>query len=293
MKRVTIKIIRTCNNDCIFCIDKNDRYRQEPPIEKIKEQISISAKKGCQCLDISGGEPLISKNFFDLLNFARQKGIKTITVQTNGRMLYYENLVKKLKQFGSIKFFISFHFPNANLYKKYCQADGFYQVVAGIKNLIKYDFEFSVNIIMMKPNLLYLKGMVDFLKNLGVKKMGLSFIIGRSVLDNYKEFVPRFSECLKIVKELIKENPNLEIRGIPPCILGEKFKKNLAPCFNPEKIPLSLEKKPQPVSVQVQVYKNRFFAPKCCNSCRYKSVCLGIPKEYYQIYGAKEIKPII
>ena len=289
MKELDIKVGYECNNNCVFCLNRDKRYFKEYPIETLKNQITVSAQGGCQKLIISGGEPLISKYFWDLLNFAKEKGIKRIEIQTNGRMLYYEELVQKLKQFEPIEFLVSLHFPNSKLYKKYCQSEGFPQVVKGIKNLIKHNFNFTVNTVIMKPNLPHLKDMVVFLKKLGVKNIQYRFIDGKNVMDNYQKFVPKFSQCLPIIRKIIKKNPGLAItlNEIPICVLGEEFKKNLAP-INPTRTNLSIKNR---VLNSREIWKTQFVYPNCKN-CRYRPSCRGVRKEYCRIYGTKEFKPI-
>jgi len=81
MQELDVKVGYVCNNNCLFCLNKDKRYFKEYPLEVLKNQIDVSAKNGCQKLIISGGEPLISRHFFDLLNFAKEKGIKRIEIQ--------------------------------------------------------------------------------------------------------------------------------------------------------------------------------------------------------------------
>jgi len=290
MKELDIKVGYRCNNSCVFCLNKDKRYFKEFPIKDLKNQINNSAKDGCEKLVISGGEPTISEHFFNLIRLARQKGIKNIEVQTNGRAFYYEGFVKKINRFRPITFLVSFHFPNLELYKKYSKSNGFCQVVKGIKNLVRYQQNLTVNTVIMKPNLPYLKWMVGFLKKIGVTKIQYRFIDGKNVMDHYKDFVPRHGEAVPIIQEIIKKNPdiNIGVNEIPICILGEEFLNNLAPSSNPERENLSIGNK---VFTSPQIMKHQFIFPNC-EACIYRINCKGIRKEYYQFYGAKDLKPI-
>ncbi|UZE93282.1 MAG: radical SAM protein [Candidatus Nealsonbacteria bacterium] len=291
MKELDIKVGYACNNSCIFCLNKEKRYYKEFPVEDLKRQIVDSANVGCKKLIISGGEPLISKHLFDLLAFAKQKGIKAIEIQTNGRMLSYETLVKKLKEFQFISFLVSLHFSNPGLYRTYCRSDGFYQVVKGIKNLVRNKQDLTINTVVMKMNLPYLKELVKLLKGIGVVKIQYRFIDGRNVMDRYKEFVPQYKEAVPTIREIIKENPSLNIRinEIPLCVLGEEFKDSLAPPANPERVNLSIGNK---LFTSPEILKSQFIFPNC-EECFYHPTCKGIRKEYCQIYDTSEIKPII
>lgn len=291
MRELDIKVGYQCNNACVFCLSKDKRHLKEFSFEELQKQIEIFAENGGKKLLISGGEPLISKYFFNLLIFAKRKGIKFLIIETNGRMLFYEEIVKKLKHFEPIRFLASFHFPNAKLYKKYNRSDGFYQTMQGIKNLIKYNCNFTVNIVVMKPNLHYLKNMAKMLKKRGVKKIQYEFINGKTLINNYEKFVPRYSDCVAIIKEIIKENPDIRItlNEIPVCVVGEKFKKYLAPCIDLKKSTLNAAYR----LMSAREMKSAQFTFPNCKDCSYKSLCVGVAKEYVQTYGPKEFKPLI
>lgn len=290
MRELDIKVGFQCNNACIFCLNKDKRYYQKFPLEVLKKQIESFVEEGGKKLIISGGEPLISKYLFHLMTFAREKGVEFLEIQTNGRMLYYEEMVKKIKDFEPVSFLVSLHFPNNKLYKRYCRSDGFYQVMKGIKNLVKYNCNFTISTVIMKPNLPYLKILIKLLKKIGSKKNQYRFIDGKNIINNYKKFVPRYRECVPIIKEIIKENPDVRIflKEFPICVLGKEFKNYLAPPMNPERLNLAIGNK---IFTTREIEVSQFSFPNC-KRCIYKSICEGVRKEYIQIYGIKEFKPI-
>jgi MoaA/NifB/PqqE/SkfB family radical SAM enzyme len=211
-------------------------------------------------------------------------------------MLCYEEFIKKINKFSSIGFLISYHFPNQKLYKKYCKSDGFDQVINGIKNLVRHKYNFTVNTVVMKPNMHYLGEMVEKLKRIGVKNIQYRFIDGRNILNEsgkneYKKFVPKYLEVVEIIKKTIEQNKdiNINLNEFPVCIIGEDLINNLAPSMNPERENLSLGNK---VFMSDEIMDRQFVFPNC-EKCLYRSVCKGVRREYYKIYGDKEIKPII
>ncbi len=294
-KELDIKPNYRCNNACVFCLNKDKKTYKNPSLEELKKHISnlIKAADGTKQskLVVSGGEPLIFKELFELLSFAKNAGVNSIEIQTNGRMLYYENIVKELKKFEPIGFLVSFQFPNAELYKKYSRTDGFNQTVGGIKNLVKYNCNFTINTVVMKPNLPHLKNMVKFIKKLGAKRCQYRFIDGRNVMEDYKKFVPRYSECLPLLKKIMKENPDISIslKEFPACIAGKKLKNNLSLGLNPKRLNLTTKNK---VVTTKEITAAQFIFPNC-KGCLWKPDCNGVRKEYVKIFGQKEFKPII
>ncbi len=205
-------------------------------------------------------------------------------------MLCFEEMVGKLKNFQNIGFLVSFHFSTDELYKKYCQTNGFNQVIKGLENLIKYNFNFTINTVVMNQNLFYLKEILEVLKKLGInKKIQYRFIDGKNVMNDYKNFVPRYNECLPFIKEVIDENEDIGIRlnEFPFCVLDEKLRNNVVFSMNPKRLNLSFGKK----ITTKDIVNNQFIFPNC-DRCSYKLKCLGVRKEYIDIYGTKEFKSI-
>ncbi|NIW14134.1 MAG: radical SAM protein, partial [Candidatus Thorarchaeota archaeon] len=62
------------------------------------DELSRVANVGLPSLSFSGGEPLVRKDFFEVMAYAKKK-IPYVSVATNGTLLTKEN-VKKLKNVG-------------------------------------------------------------------------------------------------------------------------------------------------------------------------------------------------
>ncbi len=292
VKELDVKISYQCNNACVFCLNK-DKRKIKDDFKAIKKNIEEFTKNGGERLIISGGEPLISNNFFNLIFFSKKKGIKFFNIQTNARMLYYENTVKKLKNFEPINFLVSFHFPNKKLYKKYCQSDGFDQTIKGLKNLIQYNCNFLINTVVMKKNLYYLEDVIKILRSIGISQgIQYRFIDGKNVISDYKKFVPQYSECSSIIEKIIKKNKDIKIylSEFPFCVLKKESRKNAGIFIDPKRFNLS--NKDGEIFFTKEITDKQFIFPKCKN-CLHKKKCLGVRKEYVDVYGPKEFNPII
>lgn len=292
MKELDIKLGYRCNNNCIFCLNREKRDTKKIPFKKIKTEIrSFVKKEGKKKLIISGGEPLTFDNFFPILEFAQERGVNRFEIQTNGRMLSYEEITKKLKKFKPIGFLVSLHFPNQDLYEKYTQADGFKQVISGIENLKRYNYNFTVNTVVMKPNLSHLESLIELLIKNEVKATQYRFIDGRNVMERYKKFVPRYFKASPTIKEIIdkyKKDIQISLNEFPFCVLGEDYLKYTAPSLNADRV--NLNQKNRSLSTK-KIHEHQFSYPNCDN-CIYKSECKGIRKEYLSVYGQKEFTPI-
>lgn len=82
-----VEITDQCNLTCPICYAESSperqTYRSLETIEKMFDAI-IENEREADIVQISGGEPTIHPQFFDILDLAKQKPIKHIMVNTNG-----------------------------------------------------------------------------------------------------------------------------------------------------------------------------------------------------------------
>ncbi len=291
MNELDIKVGFECNNNCIFCLNKDKRETKTFDVEVLKLKInSYCEKNRLEKLIISGGEPLIYKNLFEILDFAKNKGAQRFEIQTNGRMLAYIDMIRRLENYKPINFLLSLHFSQKNLYKKYMQIDGFDQVIRGIRNLTATNLGFTVNTVIMKQNLNDLENIINLLLENKVKRTQYRYIDGKNVINEYTDFVPKYSDAIPVTKKIIKHysnDINIFLREIPLCLLGEQYKKFLS--IHSEK---RLNATTNDLLTNQEVEKNQFKHPNC-TGCFYINQCPGIRNEYIQMYGSPEIIPIV
>lgn len=82
-----VEINRACNLNCPVCFADSGTHRTEHyPIETIEKMLdAIVANEGePDVVQLSGGEPTIHPQFFDILAAARQRPIKHLMINTNG-----------------------------------------------------------------------------------------------------------------------------------------------------------------------------------------------------------------
>ena len=82
---------RTCNLRCRHCYMESDgqKYDGELTTEEAKRFIDGLAEFRVPVLLFSGGEPLIRPDFFELAEYARDKGVRP-TLSTNGTLITRE-----------------------------------------------------------------------------------------------------------------------------------------------------------------------------------------------------------
>lgn len=90
---------RTCNLRCRHCYSESDAKKyDELTTEEAKQFIDDLAEFNVPVILFSGGEPLVRPDFFTLVEYANQKGIRT-TISTNGTLITPE-VAQRLKDLG-------------------------------------------------------------------------------------------------------------------------------------------------------------------------------------------------
>ena len=88
--RAQIEITNRCNEDCVHCLRDTD-YRDELSLEEIKNILRQLKTEGCLELIITGGDPFVRRDIWDILQYAKHMQIGVI-IKTNGLKLNEDNV---------------------------------------------------------------------------------------------------------------------------------------------------------------------------------------------------------
>lgn len=207
-KRHWVRLARACNNRCIFCLDANAQNGRIISYDEIINSLRQGKEKGCERLVLSGGEPTIHQRFVDIVREGANIGYGWIQVVTNGRMFSYKGLVRDAKGAGLNETTFSIHGHNEALHDRLTGVRGsFAQTIRGLLNALDAGLVVSVDIVLTKLNLPYLKEIIDFFVNLGVYEFDLLQIVpfGRG-FDEHREEL--FAEDEVIASEIARALQN-------------------------------------------------------------------------------------
>ena len=82
----SIELTFACNFRCIHCYCVEEAPRRELSLEEIRGLVDQVVDEGCLWMLLTGGEPLLRRDFEDIYNYCRQKGLIT-TLFTNGSLV--------------------------------------------------------------------------------------------------------------------------------------------------------------------------------------------------------------
>jgi MoaA/NifB/PqqE/SkfB family radical SAM enzyme len=141
---LSIEITRRCNSKCIHCFATNSlKNNNELSFETIKEIMDEGNEIGYKHLHITGGEPLLHKKFFDIIDYSLNIGYKSIFVNTNG-LLLSENICEKIASYKeSISISVSIQ-GFQELHDSVRGKNSFDEAITGIKNALSKNIETTI-----------------------------------------------------------------------------------------------------------------------------------------------------
>jgi MoaA/NifB/PqqE/SkfB family radical SAM enzyme len=295
-KRVDVKTGFLCNNNCLFCVQADNKCTGNRSFDEIKKDL-VDSRKRCDGVVFTGGEVTIRSDFFQIVSLAKSIGYKTIQIQSNGRMFCSMEFCKKAVEAGATEFAIALHGYCPEQHDYLTQAEGsFNQVVVGIKNLRSLGCRVLTNTVVVKPNFRNLPQIAQLLVKLDVNHFQFAFVHAMgNAWKNYDSIVPVMSVAAPYIKRGldigIRAKKRVMTEAIPYCIM-----QGYEDCIIEKYIPdseirgLKFQNTDDFTNIRVNYGKAKF--PQC-KECRYCSVCEGPWKEYPEKMGNEEFRSII
>jgi len=190
---IRLSITDVCNFKCTYCLPEG--YKKTPGDtrsfmsgQEISRLTKALSELGVCKIRLTGGEPTVRKDFFDILNDMKQNSkIEKITMTTNGYQL--DKIAKQLHQSGLDGINISIDSLDRETFKNLTGHDRLPEILNGIKILQ------DLNLKNIKVNAVLLKGIndtekdfeifSDFIKN---NKIDFRFIELMETGDNREYF---------------------------------------------------------------------------------------------------------
>ncbi|MBT3407250.1 glycosyltransferase [Candidatus Woesearchaeota archaeon] len=231
-KVLRLEITDKCNNRCEICsnIEKKGSIITKKEIEGSLDLIDRDWK-----IILTGGEPTINSDFFEIIDIIKEKGFENVEIETNGRALSYNSFCKKCILGGIYDYSVYVFGHNEEIHDKITKFKGsFKQTVKGIENLIGLKQGVAVNIVLNEINFMHFKEILDFYKIKGVIIFYLTFalndknkfvfydmknhILGRKGLI----FKNIFLKCYLDFKESKNELTVEKMKGCSKCVFVEE-----------------------------------------------------------------------
>jgi radical SAM protein with 4Fe4S-binding SPASM domain len=163
-----IDITARCNLKCVHCYIRNtSSFGDELTYQEICNIFDQLAEEGCLWLCITGGEPLVRPDFYDIYSYAKQKGF-LITLFSNGTLLT-PPVVEFLTEQPPFVLDISLYGMTAETYEKVTGIPGsFSRCINGIELALAHHLPVKLKMVVLTINQHELYDFMQYADKLGV-----------------------------------------------------------------------------------------------------------------------------
>ena len=206
LKFLFLEFTLRCNERCLHCGSScGDVMSNELPtqtyfdfLDKIKHDF-----KELPMLCITGGEPLLRRDFFEITGYANKLGFNW-GMTSNGTLIT-KDVAKRLKETGMKTVSISVDGLEETHDEFRRTKGGFKRTIEGVKNLLEQDFNsVQVTTVVTKKNISQLDSLFDLMCELDVDSWRVINIepIGRALkLDGYTLDAADYKRMFDFIKE--------------------------------------------------------------------------------------------
>jgi cyclic pyranopterin phosphate synthase len=149
-----VSVTDRCNLRCIYCMPVRDfkllNHDDILRYEDIFRALQAAAEIGIEKVRLTGGEPLVRRNFVDLVECVCQiPGLKDVSITTNGVLL--KKMAQEIFDAGVHRINVSLDTLNPEKYAKIAGRDCFHQVWEGLQETERVGFwPIKVNVVALR-----------------------------------------------------------------------------------------------------------------------------------------------
>jgi MoaA/NifB/PqqE/SkfB family radical SAM enzyme len=263
-----------------------------------KEKIRYLARNGCGTLTLTGGEPTLRKDFFELVKFAKDSGIKRVELQTNGIKLKNRSYVKKLENLGLNNILLAFHSHKPKIYDLLTNTkENFDKLLSCLENLNSSKIETHISHVINSENYKDILDFIEFTKKRypNINHFYFSFIRpnGRCLENSW--LIPKISDIeiflYRVMNYCKKNDIYFEIEGVPLCYM-QGFEKYCSETLRLKNKNIRYVGEDKHEDIHKFIHENLKEKSEVCNLCKRNDQCVGVWKEYADLKGVKELFPI-
>ena len=279
-----------CTNMASFSSQDSSQYGLKRQIRKMEsylkgESVYFKNADKSDFLSLTGGEPTLHPDFFQLLAYFRRRLAGTpIRLLTNGRTLADTGFTAKLLKTAGppFCFIIPLHGSGPSLHDKVAGVKGcFMQTMKGLENLFSMagGRDIEIRVVLHKLNAVALPDILKLLlkkfpRTSRYRVVVIHYEIEGESERNHPLLALRFKNSVRAVRACVRLLPkfaHLELYHFPLCVLPPSLRA-LARVTLPR--------------------ADRIYPPSKCGRCALKAKCLGLMRAYHKKFGASELKTI-
>jgi len=178
LRLIAWEVTRSCNLACKHCRAEAhpEPYEGELTTAEAKALIDTFPEAGSPIIIFTGGEPLMRHDLFELIPYAKSKGLRCV-LAPNGTLLTAENAAR-IKEAGIERCSISIDAPDAAGHDAFRGVPGAFEAsLRGIGHLKSVGLEFQINTTVTKDNLHQFKDIFHLAEDLGASAWHIFLLV--------------------------------------------------------------------------------------------------------------------
>lgn len=312
----SLELTSRCNLKCVHCYlgpqeDQWKKREQEMSTTKVLSVIDEIVESGCLYLLITGGDPMVHRDFAQIYRYACEKGL-LVTVFCDG-ILVNEAILALFDEYPPQVVEISIYGATAPVYEAITRVKGSYpRAIRGIERLLDAGISVGLKTVMMEPNKHEVVAMAELARAYDVSFRVDSAIFPCLPVSDDSPTALRLSPQEAVAIEFAAAPERLEKwvefiddrrgadygKAVYRCGAGltsfhlDPF-GHAQPCLMTTQYRHSLEENSFESLWRNELVQLRSLQPRAgfeCNSCEMQLACSTCPGFNYQENGAEDVK---
>lgn len=153
LRLLAFETTRSCNLNCVHCRASSQagHYSDELTTKEAKELLQDLVKVGRPIVILTGGEPLLRQDIFEIARYGSELGLRMV-LATNGTLID-KTIAHRIKESGIKRVSISLDGNDSHSHDSFRKVYGAYdQAIRGIEVLKKAGIEFQINTTIVDSN---------------------------------------------------------------------------------------------------------------------------------------------
>ena len=178
LRLVAWEVTRNCNLNCVHCRAAASRgpYEGELDTAKCLQILDQIDEVGKPIVILTGGEPLLRQDVFELARYGTQKGLRMV-MATNGTLVTKE-VAEKMKSSGIQRVSVSLDGADAEQHDRFRKVEGAFDgALRGIEILKEEGIEFQINTTITRHNVEQAEQMLRLAVRLGAAAHHLFLLV--------------------------------------------------------------------------------------------------------------------
>ncbi len=206
-----------CHLKCKHCYrDAGDKRENELSTAEGKKLLAEIARAGFKIIILSGGEPLLRDDIFELTACARDLGMRPVFGTTGTTIT--EAVAHKLKEAGALRMGISLDSATAPLHDDFRQVPGsFDAAIQGMEACRAAGLPFQIHTTIVEQNYRDFEKITDLAVELGAAGHHIFFLVPTGRGKDIEEEALRQKQYEEVMHRILKKQKDVELELKPTC----------------------------------------------------------------------------